>query len=71
MDAALVQVGRHGLRLAHGAVGALGTRVADDLSAPRLEQLAALDGHVVRQHHLEVVAPHLGDHGERDAGVAG
>ena len=43
----------------------------DDLRAPRLEQLAALDRHVLGQHDLERVALDLGDHGQGDAGVAG
>ena len=63
-------LGGHRLGPAHGAVGALAAGAVDDLGAPRLEQLPALDRHVVGQHDLEVVAAGLGDHRQRDAGVA-
>ncbi len=55
---------------AHGAVGALGAGRLDDLGAPHLEQLAALDRDVGRQHDLERVALHPAHHGQADAGVA-
>src|SRR3546814_4857316 len=62
----LVRSLRHGLCPAHRAVGPLGAGAVEDLRTPGLEQLAALDGDVVGQDHLQVVAAHLGDHGERD-----
>ena len=42
----------------------------DDLGAPGLEELAALDRHVLGQDDLDRVALDLGDHGQGDAGVA-
>src|SRR5919112_1569419 len=40
-----------GLGPSHGPVGALRARRPDDLGAPHLEQLRALDRHVLGQHH--------------------
>ncbi len=51
-------------------VGALVARREDDLGAEHLEELAALDRHVLGQHDLDRVALDAGDHGHGDAGVA-
>ena len=52
------------------AVAALLARAQRDLGAEDLEQLAALDAHVLGHHDPEPVAAELGDQREPDAGVA-
>ena len=54
----------------HGAVRALARGREDDLRAVELEQLHALRRCVLRHDAGERVALELGDHRERDAGVA-
>ena len=63
-------VGAELLRHADRAVAALVGGRQHDLGAEDLEQLAALDRHVLRHHDAQPVAAAAGDHREADARVA-
>ena len=63
-------LGGQGAGPAHGTVRTLGPGRLDDLGAPRLEQLPALDGDVGGEHHLELVALDPAHQCHADAGVA-